>query len=151
MAKNKSGTFTSILDRIAKELGEAPKLARFNDEKIDFFETGYRGPVSWESMTPISKNALDNEWSVGTQNRETVTTNQVDDGNKNLQLPASSTIQSAAYWIEKEYLVVSFKSGGCYDYQNVPPETIKAWENAASAGSYFYYNIRMSFSYKKLG
>lgn len=147
----KAPSFTSILDKIAAELGEAPRLARFSEEKIDFFSTGYRGPVSWESLAPTSKDSLDNEWSIGTQNKDNVKTDKLKEDNKNLQLAPSSTIQSAAYWASKEYLVVSFKSGATYDYQNVPKETIKTWENAASAGSYFYYNIRMSFSYKKIG
>jgi len=75
------------------------------------------------------------------------------DGTKTEQVATkpSSTIQSAAYWIEKQYLVVSFKSGATYDYQQVPLNTILMWERAPSAGSFFYYNIRTSFKYSKVG
>lgn len=73
------------------------------------------------------------------------------DSNSNLQLKASSTIQQAAYWPKKEYLVVSFKSGHTYDYQKVPLLKVLQWEQAPSAGSFFYYNIRMSYSYRKVG
>jgi hypothetical protein len=71
--------------------------------------------------------------------------------NKQLQLSPSSTIQQAAYFPEKEYLVVSFKSGHTYDYKSVPLLKMMQWEQAASAGSFFYYNIRMSYPYSKLG
>lgn len=70
--------------------------------------------------------------------------------NKQLQLPSSSTIQSAAYFPDKQYLLVSFKSGATYSYNGVPVDTVFAWEEAASAGSWFYYNIRMSFRYQKM-
>ena len=68
---------------------------------------------------------------------------------KQLRLPASSTIQSAAYFPNKEYLLVGFKSGHTYSYEGVPIETVLAWQQAPSAGSWFYYNIRMNFRYQK--
>lgn len=71
--------------------------------------------------------------------------------NKQLKLPASSTIQSAAYFPNREYLLVSFKSGATYSYDDVPIEIVLAWEGAASAGSWFYYNIRTRFRYQKIG
>lgn len=74
-----------------------------------------------------------------------------DTDNQQLKLPASSTIQSAAYWPDRAYLVVSFKSGHTYSYDEVGPWTIQNWEEASSAGSWFYYNIRMSFKYQKMG
>lgn len=69
---------------------------------------------------------------------------------KQLNLPGSSTIQSAAYWPTRAYLLVSFKSGHTYSYTEVGPWTINDWEQASSAGSWFYYNIRMSFKYQKM-
>jgi len=74
-----------------------------------------------------------------------------DSRNKQIQLPASSTIQQAAYWRERQYLVVSFKSGHSYDYSGVELLKMLQWEQAASAGSFFYKNIRMSYPYRKLG
>ena len=71
--------------------------------------------------------------------------------NTNVKTKPSSTIQSSTYWADKQYLVVSFKSGSTYSYSGVPVDTVMEWEEASSAGSYFYYNIRMSYSYQKLG
>lgn len=90
----------------------------------------YTQPVSWNAPNTQEKYA---------------------DENAQLQVKPSSTIQSAAYWTNRKYLVVSFKSGHTYSYDGVPLETILAWEQAGSAGSFFYYNIRMNFSYSKLG
>ena len=67
-----------------------------------------------------------------------------------LTLPASSTISVAEYYPKREYLIVSFKNGGSYSYTSVPFDVVKSWMNAGSAGSFFYYNIRMSFSYRKM-
>jgi hypothetical protein len=76
---------------------------------------------------------------------------QFSDTNKQLQLHPSSTIQQAAYWPQKEYLVVSFRSGSSYSYSGVELLQVLLWEQASSAGSWFYYNIRTSYAYRKLG
>lgn len=68
-----------------------------------------------------------------------------------VSLPPSSTIQSATYWPKKQLLQVSFKSGSTYKYDDVPMTTVKMWMMAASAGSWFYYNIRTSYAYQKVG
>ena len=67
-----------------------------------------------------------------------------------LTLPASSTIQTASYWPKKQLLQVSFKSGSTYQYEDVPLITVKFWMAASSAGSWFYYNIRTSYEYRKI-
>lgn len=67
-----------------------------------------------------------------------------------LSLPPSSTIQTATYWKKKKYLTVSFKSGSTYSYDDVPFNVIMAWRLAPSAGSFFYYNIRTKFDYRKV-
>ena len=67
-----------------------------------------------------------------------------------LTLPVSSTIQTAEYYPKKQYLIVSFKSGGSYSYTSVDFEVIRNWMNASSAGSFFYYNIRKSYRYRKM-
>ena len=67
-----------------------------------------------------------------------------------LSLPPSSTIVKATYWPKKQVLQVEFKSGSTYKYEEVPMLTVKMWMSASSAGSWFYYNIRMSYSYFKL-
>lgn len=67
-----------------------------------------------------------------------------------LSLPPSSTIQTATYYPKRKYLEVSFKSGSTYSYESVPYNVIMAWRLAPSAGSFFYYNIRTSFEYRKI-
>jgi hypothetical protein len=67
-----------------------------------------------------------------------------------LELPPSSTIQTATYWPGRQYLTVSFKSGHTYSYDDVPFKVMVAWKMAPSAGSFFYYNIRTSFRYQKI-
>lgn len=67
-----------------------------------------------------------------------------------LELPPSSTIQTATYWPSRQYLTVSFKSGHTYSYDEVPFQVMVAWKLAPSAGSFFYYNIRMTYKYRKI-
>jgi len=67
-----------------------------------------------------------------------------------LRLPPSSTIQTATFYQEDSYLQVSFRSGSTYGYTEVPINVIMNWMRASSAGSFFYYNIRTSFSYSKV-
>jgi hypothetical protein len=67
-----------------------------------------------------------------------------------LELPPSSTIQTATYWPSRQYLTVSFKSGSTYSYDDVPFKVMVAWKMAPSAGSFFYYNIRTTFRYQKI-
>lgn len=67
-----------------------------------------------------------------------------------LSLPPSSTIQTATYYPKKRYLTVSFKSGSTYSYDSVPYNIMMAWRLSPSAGSYFYYNIRTKFNYRKI-
>lgn len=67
-----------------------------------------------------------------------------------LELPPSSTIQTATYWPSRQYLTVSFKSGSTYSYDDVPFKVMVAWKLAPSAGSFFYYNIRTTFKYQKI-
>jgi len=67
-----------------------------------------------------------------------------------LELPPSSTIQTATYWPSRQYLTVSFKSGHTYSYDEVPFKVMVAWKMAPSAGSFFYRNIRMTYVYRKI-
>lgn len=66
-----------------------------------------------------------------------------------LKLRPSMCIASAAYWRSRNYLLVNFVKGGCYSYSAVDRNTIELWQYADSAGSFFYYNIRMNFRYQR--
>jgi hypothetical protein len=73
-----------------------------------------------------------------------------EDQKTGLTLPQSSNIQAAAYFEDKELLLVTFHSGSTYEYYEVSPDLVYSWEKAPSAGRFHYYNIRMSFEYHKL-
>ena len=46
--------------------------------------------------------------------------------------------------------MVFFKSGGVYEYQNVPREIFEAFRAAPSKGQYFQASIRASFASRPL-
>ncbi len=146
MAKN-----ISVIDNLIEQLKDAGPSFKVSPSK-DLIKFGFP-----EDLTqPMNKQLQAAMISPGQgQGKLTVRVKENDkqfaDTNKQLQLPASSTIQQAAYWPQKEYLVVSFKSGHTYSYDKVPLLTVLLWEQVTSAGSWFYYNIRTSYSYRKLG
>jgi hypothetical protein len=142
--------FLSVLDQISAELekeGAVGYRVTPQQDQISFgFPEATMKPMSQQLQEAIrTDNSPYKEFKPHDNDKQFV------DKNKQLQLPASSTIQQAAYWPSKEYLVVSFKSGHTYDYSNVPLLVMLQWEQAKSAGSFFYYNIRMSFKYRKVG
>jgi len=142
--------FGSVLDQIAeiieRDTGEKPYTVEPSKDRIHF-------QFPEELTKPMHQQLAEATQPVGGLRKTRIEPNdkQFGDENKQLQLPASSTIQQASYWPKKEYLVVSFKSGHTYDYSKVPLITMIRWEQATSAGSYFYYNIRMSYRYRKMG
>lgn len=81
---------------------------------------------------------------------QTINKPDKDKSEMQIEMKPSSTIQSVAYWPTKLYLLVSFKSGHTYSYEQVPEPLIDQWQSAPSAGSFFYYNIRMSYRYQKV-
>lgn len=63
----------------------------------------------------------------------------------------SSTIRQFAYHPGHRILRIVFKSGGAYEYANVPPEIAGAMFVAESVGSYFAATIRNAgFEYRKI-
>lgn len=63
----------------------------------------------------------------------------------------SSNLAEVGYDASTETLKVKFKSGLTYTYSGVPYTVYYAFSKAASLGSYFYYNIRTSYPYKREG
>jgi hypothetical protein len=141
--------YKSVLDDISEELekqGHKTYRASFSDDRASFnLPPEMRLPTKQEQE--ISSSPVGGKEPFKPHKND----KQFADQNKQLSLPSSSTIQQAAYWPSKQYLVVSFKSGHTYSYDKVPIESVMKWEQASSAGSYFYYNIRMSFRYQKMG
>lgn len=61
----------------------------------------------------------------------------------------SSSNLAAAMW-EDETLSIAFNDGKVYEYYGVPEHVFQSLLAAGSKGSYFYNNIRLSFSYKRV-
>jgi hypothetical protein len=62
-------------------------------------------------------------------------------------VPRSSNLSTCAYNPETQELAVTFQSGEQYTYSSVPESVWHGLKHAASAGSYFYRNIRSIFNY----
>jgi hypothetical protein len=60
----------------------------------------------------------------------------------------SSNLAAAGY--SGGNLVVTFRSGRVYEYFGVPLSVFVALLNATSHGSYFYWNIRKSYPYRRI-
>lgn len=59
----------------------------------------------------------------------------------------SSNMESAAY--HRGRLLVTFKSGAIYSYDDVPIKVFKELITAESHGRYFSKNIRTKYTYRK--
>jgi len=62
----------------------------------------------------------------------------------------SSNLDMVAYSTNKRIMRVKFKSGSTYDYFSVPPRVMNIMKRVGSKGRYHYYNIRMTFAYKRI-
>jgi len=62
----------------------------------------------------------------------------------------SSNIRNVEYDEDKKILKVKFLNGGEYKYSEVPKDVYEDLLNADSKGSFFYRNIRGTYSYSKV-
>lgn len=62
----------------------------------------------------------------------------------------SSNIVKTQYDTLTKKLIVEFKHGGSYEYENVPHQTYTQFRTAPSQGSFFTKNISKTFKYKKI-
>lgn len=143
MSSKKYETILNEVQQLFKS-SPPPRRAVFNNDKVSFGFIDLTIPDSPARLKEKNRTTV-----TGQHPAESHRPPDAEDS-KQLKLPASSTIQQAAYWPDKQYLLVNFKSGSTYDYQSVPVSVIERWESASSAGSFFYYNIRTSFQYKKV-
>ena len=58
----------------------------------------------------------------------------------------SEAIAKFAYDPTAANLVIFFKSGGVYEYRNVPRDVFKAFRAAPSKGQYFQANVRERYA-----
>jgi hypothetical protein len=59
----------------------------------------------------------------------------------------SSNIAAAGYDAETRVLDIQFQSGDTYSYDDVPAGVAEGLFSAASAGSYFYNNIKNRYRF----
>lgn len=62
----------------------------------------------------------------------------------------SSNLKSANYDTETKDLIVTFNSGGIYEYKDVPWNTFTKLRLSESQGKYFNENISKAYKYTKL-
>ena len=63
----------------------------------------------------------------------------------------SSDLSSAGYNLENQILEIEFKSGGIYQYYNVPQSIFDGLIKATSHGQYFHQYIKDIYRYSKIG
>lgn len=66
------------------------------------------------------------------------------------QRVSSSTIASIGYDESSKVLEVEFKSGGVYQYFEVPKSIYSTFMSASSKGTYHSQNIKDKYRYKKI-
>lgn len=71
-------------------------------------------------------------------------------GNMKINSYESSTLDSSIYFIDREVLLMTFKSGTTYSYENVDQKTYSDFVLAESHGSAFNKLIKSKFTAKKV-
>ena len=62
----------------------------------------------------------------------------------------SSNLKKSEYNTETNELIIEFKKGGKYSYDNVPISIFTKMRKSESQGSYFSKNISKNYKYHKL-
>ena len=62
----------------------------------------------------------------------------------------SRNIRLVGYDAEGQLLVIEFRSGGIYQYSNVPETVHRRLIQASSKGSYFHQAIRDQYSFRRM-
>jgi hypothetical protein len=71
-------------------------------------------------------------------------------GTKIINKIESSNIVETEYDTSNKKLVVEFKNGTKYEYEDVPHQEYTRFRNAESQGKYFTTEISKNYKYKKL-
>jgi ABC-type ATPase involved in cell division len=77
-------------------------------------------------------------------------TKKLYEGTKTICDYSSSNLSKGIYDRVAKTLVVVFKNGSIYEYENVPQNVFSAMNIAESQGKYFNANIARNFKYKKI-
>lgn len=62
----------------------------------------------------------------------------------------SSNIKSVSYDEDSKNMIVEFRNGLKYSYEDVPEHMFEGLVNSPSAGKFFAYNIRLNFKCSRL-
>lgn len=62
----------------------------------------------------------------------------------------SSNLSRSIWDSNRQTMLMTFKSGSLYEYQNVTQELWDTMNERSSSGSYFYYNIRTDVPYRRI-
>jgi hypothetical protein len=76
--------------------------------------------------------------------------NEVIDGSKIINQIQSSNIVKTTYDVQLNTLLVEFKNGLTYEYEQVPLQTYTQFRMAESQGKFFSSKIARTFKYKKI-
>jgi hypothetical protein len=71
-------------------------------------------------------------------------------GTKILNEIESSNLVRTEYDTQSKKMIVEFKNGMRYEYDEVPHQTYTSFRTSKSQGSFFSKNISKTFKYKKL-
>jgi hypothetical protein len=71
-------------------------------------------------------------------------------GNMKINSYDSSTLDSSIYFIDRQVLMMTFKSGTTYEYKDVDHQTYSEFILAESHGSAFNKLIKSKFTAKKI-
>jgi hypothetical protein len=106
-----------------------------------------RLPESYERVV-ASWRAQNTRWALNQINRIKLTELEINQMQR--ESVDSSTIISIGYDNQSETLEVEFKSGGVYQYYNVPETIHQQLMESSSKGSFLHANIKPSFSYSRV-
>lgn len=71
-------------------------------------------------------------------------------GNMKINRYESSTLDSSIYFMDRQVLLMTFKSGTTYSYENVDQQTYAEFVLSESHGSAFNKLIKSKFTAKKI-
>lgn len=69
---------------------------------------------------------------------------------KSFSTDKSSNIKSVGYEGDTKTLMVEFKNGSKYVYEDVPVELFEAFGKADSAGRFFFANVRGKYKFSRM-
>ena len=66
-----------------------------------------------------------------------------------IETPESSTMNGFGYEAESQVLTVEFKSGGRYNYYDVPDHVFEQMRSSSSRGQFLAQNVKGTYRYAR--